>query len=69
MEVLRGTSKSGKVYRIYDGCPICGVYTIEFLKRDEESDFDMWCPAYEPKNKVFGKLSEAKIAFEAFLET
>jgi hypothetical protein len=71
MEILKKTSKSGRVYRIYKEFSSWDLYVIEWLqigKCDDGSDFKMWNPAYEPKNKVFTSAKEAQVAFEAFLQ-
>ena len=71
MEILKRTSKSGRVYRIYQEISSWEMYVIEYLKTGEckdGSEFMAWYPAYEPKNKVFTSLKEAQTAFEAFLE-
>lgn len=72
MEILKSTSKSGKVFRIYKEFESWDLFVIEFLKIgkcEDGTDFRMWYPAYEPKNKVFSSIDEAKIAFAAFLQS
>lgn len=72
MEILKSTSKSGKVFRILKEVPAWDLYCIEFLKIGKCSDgseFRAWMPAYEPTNKCFNSLKEAKIAFDAFLQS
>lgn len=72
MEVLKKESKSGRIYRIYKEVAAWDLYVIEFLKTGkcaDGSEFRAWFPAYEPKNKVFDSFENAKIAFDAFLQT
>lgn len=71
MEIYKGTSKSGRVYRILKEFTNLDLYVIEFLKLgkcEDGSEFRLWCPAYEPKQKVFTSIKEAQIAFSAFLQ-
>lgn len=71
MEVLKRTSKSGKVYRILKMVPAWDLYLIEYAKNYTNNDGEktlVWFPAYEPKNEVFTSLNECKIALKAFLE-
>ena len=73
MEIARKTSKSGIVYRIWeDRCVGFSMYTIEFLKTyhyDDGTPCECWCPAYDPKNRIFTQIQEARNAFEGFLES
>ena len=71
MEIYKRTSKSGRVYRILKEIPAWEMYVIEYLrtgKCKDGSEYRAWYPAYEPKQKVFTSIHEAKIAFLAFLE-
>lgn len=70
MELARRTSKSGKVYRIWEELSAWTMYTIEFLKVAKHKDgttCNVWFPAYEPKQKVFKSIAEARLEFENFL--
>ena len=71
MEILRRTSKSGKVFRIYDNCISSHIYEIEFKKvyyTESGSECVCWFPAFEPKNKLFTNLDDAKEELEKLLE-
>ena len=71
MEIARATSKSGVVYRLWEDFAGLSFYTIEYLKvypNQYGTESNAWFPAYEPRNKVFNQISEARKAFEDFLE-
>lgn len=59
MEVFRTIAADGRVWRIYDDNPFWHIYSIEYMKTFESGSIS-WMPAFEPKNKIFNDLEEAK---------
>ena len=71
MEIARRTSKSGVTYRLWEDFAGLSLYTIEYLKvypNQYGTETNVWFPAYEPQNKCFTHISEARSAFEGFLD-
>ena len=66
MEVFRQISKDETTYRIVDdGNFYLHIYSIEYLQIYD--DVEVWKPAFEPKNKLFTDLEEARKVLDDLL--
>ena len=72
MEILRRTSKSGKVFRIIKTFEVWDLYDIEYLKiykNDDGSEFHAWFPLFEPSNVSYDGFDKAQLVLKALLQT